>query len=370
MTKVMHVFGTMNLGGAEMRTVELFRELAPQGFIFHFIALTGERGALDDELRSMGGVVHPVRLGLRFPWRFLRLLRTERPDVLDSHVATFSGILLLAACVAGVPHRIAHFRSDGDGHPDSLPRRAQRLFMIGLIRLFATDIVGVSPSALDCGYRSNWRTDKRAQVIVNGFRPFTAQPAPNELRSTLALGPESVLMLHVGRPTTEKNRVQTVRILSALRDNGIDVHLALVGGPGQDSQDLTAESVRLGVRRYVSELGSRRDVRCLMSGADILLLTSAREGLPGVVLEALSTGTPVVASDLPGVSFISERISGIRMVNVDDPPDSWARAVEASMTEGRSGAFRERIRRDFDCSGFSIVDSARRHRLLYLGLGL
>ena len=53
-------------------------------------------------------------------------------------------------------------------------------------------------------------------------------------------------------------------------------------------------------------VGERWDLPEWLCSADLLLVTSMREGLPGVVLEAVAAGTPVVASDLPGVRWLEE----------------------------------------------------------------
>ncbi len=369
MTRVLHVFGTMDIGGAELRTVELLHELGPAGVEFEFLTLSGNAGALDAEIRSLGGAVHPLRLGLSFPLRFWRLLRRVRPDAIDSHVATFSGVLLLGAWLSGVDRRIAHFRSDGDGHPDTARRRIQRAGMVRLIRLFATDIVGVSPSALTSGYRPDWRADERARVIVNGISPFKPDEGAGRLRTLLGASDDAVLLCHVGRPSAEKNRVHTIRVLRAVRDLGVDAHLALVGGTGPDSPEINAAARSLHVENVVHDLGSRRDARILMSEADVMLLTSTREGLPGVVLESLSTGTPVVASDLPGVEFIAASIQGIHVVGLDEPASEWARAVVAAIAESAVEGWRGRLRSDFDAGEFAQPHSSRRHLQLYRGDG-
>jgi len=367
MTRVLHVFGTMDIGGAELRTIELLRELGPRGVEFEFVALSGNAGALDAEIRSLGGAVHPLKLDLSFPLRFWRLLRRIRPDAIDSHVATFSGVLLFGAWLGGVDRRIAHFRSDGDGHPDTGRRRVQRGAMVQLIRWFATDIVGVSPSALTDGYRPDWRNDTRVRVIVNGISPFTPEHGPGRLRALVGATDDAVLLCHVGRPSAEKNRVYTVRVLRALRDRGVDAYLALVGGTGPDSADVQAEVRSLDVEAFVHDLGSRRDARILMSEADVMILTSVREGLPGVVLESLSTGTPVVASALPGVEFIAASLRGIRVLGLDEPVSEWARAVQSSIADALVEGWRDRLRRDFDASEFAQVRATRQHLSLYRG---
>jgi len=205
--------------------------------------------------------------------------------------------------------------------------------MVQLIRWFATDIVGVSPSALTDGYRPDWRNDTRVRVIVNGISPFTPEHGPGRLRALVGATDDAVLLCHVGRPSAEKNRVYTVRVLRALRDRGVDAYLALVGGTGPDSADVQAEVRSLDVEAFVHDLGSRRDARILMSEADVMILTSVREGLPGVVLESLSTGTPVVASALPGVEFIAASLRGIRVLGLDEPVSEWARAVQSSIAD-------------------------------------
>ena len=141
--KVVHIFGAMDVGGAELRSLELLREMGPHNYEFHFVTLSGRPGIMASEIESLGGIVRPVKLDWRFPIRFAFFLIRERPLALDSHVATFSGALCFLAALCNVPVRIAHFHSDGDGHTDSLRRRMQRSLMTLLIRAFSTRVVGV-----------------------------------------------------------------------------------------------------------------------------------------------------------------------------------------------------------------------------------
>jgi glycosyltransferase involved in cell wall biosynthesis len=223
----------------------------------------------------------------------------------------------------------------------------------------------VSPSALAAGYRSDWQKDRRARVIVNGVPPFVSEPGAPALRELG--GSAAAILLHVGRPSREKNRVQTVRVLKAVVERGTDAHLALVGGQGTDSAAIAEEAARLGVADRVHDLGARRDVRQLMSGADALLLTSVREGLPGVVIESLSTGTPVVASALPGVEFIGAELRGVYPVPLTDPDVSWAEAVEAALEKGQDLEWRRSVKREFESSAFSHALARDRHLELYSG---
>ncbi|WP_347351509.1 glycosyltransferase [Intrasporangium sp.] len=366
MTTVLHVFGAMNIGGAELRTIDLLRDLAPQGVDFHFLTLSGEAGVLDDEIRSLGGEIHPIRLDTCFPIRYLQLLRRLRPFAVDSHVATFSGALLLGATMAQVPVRIAHFRSDGDGHSDTVRRRLQRGVMRLLISVCATDIVGVSPSSLIGGYSPSWERDPRARVIVNGVRVLDDHGMTN-LRDEIGVGPASTVVLHVGRPSPEKNRVRAVAVLAAMRASGQDAHLAFVGGVGADSADVGSITGAAALESVVHHLGARRDAHALMRQADVVLLPSIREGLPGVVLESLAVGTPVVASDLPGVRFIASQVPGVLAVPLAEPDDIWATAVTEQARAASDSERRDAIRKGFASSVFTQEAANAIHRRLYRG---
>src|SRR5436190_1275673 len=81
---ILHLFGRMDRGGAEMRTLELMRHVDRDRFRLEFCALSGEAGDLDEEIRSLGGRVHLLRLGASFGWKFRRLLRERRFDVVQS----------------------------------------------------------------------------------------------------------------------------------------------------------------------------------------------------------------------------------------------------------------------------------------------
>ena len=357
--RVLHVFGVMDRGGAEMRTIELTEGLGAD-VDAHFLTLRGRPGVLDARIRTTGGRIHPVPLGLSFPLRYLRLLRQVRPDVIDSHVATFSGVLLVGAWAAGVPRRIAHFRSDGDDHGHSLRRRVQRSVMRWLIDRSATDIIGVSPSSLSAGYRATWSDDPRCRVIPNGIREALS-PTEINLRHALEIPDDALLIMHVGRPSPEKNRSRLPGILRHVAGRH-PAHLVLVGGEGDDEDELSSAITTSAVEGLVHHLGSIDGVREVMAQADVLVQPSLREGLPGVVLEAASVGTPVVSSDVPGATWIEEHVPTVRTLPLAQSDSQWASSVIAAAKDGPT---RNEARSAFRDSIFTFDASRQTHAQIW-----
>src|SRR5699024_10991348 len=106
-------------------------------------------------------------------------------------------------------------------------------------------------------------------------------------------------LLCVARFTPQKNHRTLVGAMARLVRSHPGARLRLVG-TGPEEAAIRARVARLGLD-CVDFLGARDDVPDLMAAADLVVLPSAFEGLPLVVLEAMAIGTPVVATRIGGV---------------------------------------------------------------------
>ncbi|WP_430501015.1 glycosyltransferase family 4 protein [Micromonospora trifolii] len=365
--RVLRVVGELNFGGTEMRTAELLPRLAAAGTEVHFVTLSDRigPGPLAGAAVRHGGSVTPIPLDVRFPLRFLGLLRRLRPDVVHVDCGNFSGAVLSLALLGRVPTRVAHFRGDDNQHRN-LRRRAQRWFWRQLLRASATDILGVSPSALTCGYHSAWRDDPRCQVVLNGLDlDRLHRPSSHHLRALTGAGPDDLLCVSVGRAAPEKRRWLLPPILAGLRDQGVDAHVVFVGPSNEhDEARLRAAAVVHEVVDRVHLLGPRDDVGGLLRQADVVVHPSCLEGLPGGVLEPVALGIGTVAADLPGVRFIDEHLPGVTIVEVEAAPAVWATAVRAAA--GYTMATDpETVSKRFQLSPFAIETAVETHLAIY-----
>ena len=133
------------------------------------------------------------------------------------------------------------------------------------------------------------------------------------------------MVLFAGRLAEQKRIDDLLKALDLLQHVQPDLRTLIAGdGPLRTSLEQTAHAYDLEGR--VRFLGHREDVPRLMAAADLVVLPSAYEGLPNLVLEAMRFGKPVVATAAPGTTeVVVDGQTGV-LVPVGDPP-LLARAI-------------------------------------------
>ena len=167
----------------------------------------------------------------------------------------------------------------------------------------------------------------RTSVIYDGVDTSLFAPRDRrEARARLGLPLEGRIILFVGSLRPVKGPEHLIDAFAKLRSaGGRDVHLAMVGA-GSLRAALEARAQALGIGGHVTFAGPRehREVPEWMSAADVLCLSSLDEGMPNVVLEALASGRPVVATHVGGVD---EAIDGDQLGILVRPGDAEALAA-------------------------------------------
>lgn len=322
-TRVVHVLGRLDIGGAERMLLSLCKSIPIHTARHTVIALSGRSGSLTSAFAEagVGQELCSMKPPYSFAWRLSRTLHRLRPDVVISHVSLASGVILLVARLTGIPRRVAVFHSDGDGH---LPqkRRIYRFLMRLFLRLNATDAVGVTASTLKFGGVSAARRVS-SSVIPNAVDLTAFRLADRrQARQELGLCDDGVLLMHAGRAAPEKNRRALPRLLAEL---GAETQLVLAGASTIDDLDLSNNDPLM---KRIHVVGAVAHIGRLLAASNVLVLPSIREGLPLVVLEALASGRPVVATDLPGIRLAAEQLPHIHLVPLGSSPKQYARAVE------------------------------------------
>jgi glycosyltransferase involved in cell wall biosynthesis len=121
----------------------------------------------------------------------------------------------------------------------------------------------------------------------------------------------------VGRLSAEKGFDLLIRAVHRLRCRGFDAALILVG-EGEEHARLERLAAELGLADVVRLAGQVNDPRSYYEAMDVFALSSLREGMPNVILEALAMMVPVVASRIAGVPRLIEHETNGLLVESGD----------------------------------------------------
>jgi glycosyltransferase involved in cell wall biosynthesis len=154
---------------------------------------------------------------------------------------------------------------------------------------------------------------ERCLLIENAIDTdeFRRSSAVLQARNELGLSNSAFLIGAVGRLSSEKGFDLLIRALAQLRARGVDAALLLVG-EGEQKEALEEQAQSLGCREHLHLAGFQADIRPFFEAMDCFALSSLREGLPNVVLEAMAMEVPVVATRIAGVpKVIDEGRNGL-----------------------------------------------------------
>lgn len=133
-----------------------------------------------------------------------------------------------------------------------------------------------------------------------GIRVPDAQPMVDEaLRAQFAPQEKDVLLTFVGELSVRKNQSFLIRAVKRLREEGLSVRLMLVG-EGSEREALEKQIEELKLSEAVFLVGSQSNVIPYLSITDVYVSASRSEGLPFNLMEAMSVGLPIVASNVKG----------------------------------------------------------------------
>jgi glycosyltransferase involved in cell wall biosynthesis len=298
------VTNSLTHGGAERHSIALVNRLAERGHECHAVYVKDEPGQLA-RLRGAASAncLHAARyMDLRSLRAFSRLLARLRPGVVVAANAYAAMYARLALRLSGVrtPLAITY-------HTTVLANAKEWLQMLYYRPLFWTADCVVFVCEAQRRYSLARRLGgRRNEVIHNGIDPENWRPrSENEAALTRALlgfaeGDFVVGMCAMLRP--EKNHVQMIEAIAALRARGVAARALLIGeGPTRAAIETRAR--RRGVAGEVLITGAQDDVRPLLAACDVVALCSTRvETFSMAALEAMAMARPVVHADLGGAA--------------------------------------------------------------------
>jgi glycosyltransferase involved in cell wall biosynthesis len=302
-----------------------------------------------------------VRRAIR-PWRdflglveLIRLFRRERPQILHAN-SSKAGILgRLAAAITRVPIRIFTVHgwvySASSGASARLYRLLERL-----MRPLTTATICVSENGREVGLRARTCRADRTVVIRNAVDVSAARRSIHEA--------ELPLIVSVGRLKAPKDFPTLVRALAVLEPGSFR---CIVVGDGPRRAELLSEIERHHLGQTVELAGERDDIAELLSTAEIFVLSSASEGMPISIIEAMAAELPVVATAVGGIpELVIDGETGFLVPARDAGALSHALGclvADPALRRQQGKAARARAEKEFDLPAFR-----RAHVELYSSL--
>jgi glycosyltransferase involved in cell wall biosynthesis len=330
---------SLSSGGAQRRLVTLANGFAEAGREVDFVSLRagGEVDRLLDP-RVRCTVLTDAPVPRWKPWflegraKLAEWIERSRPDVLIAGTTAVHFSAVAACKKLGEPpllvlrasrHPVRFF-------PWSRPHKKVGEPMQRWMRRRAYDAADVvlAPSretadALKTGLRHPERCIHVANpVLTREFLESLGNPAPHRW-----FAQETPVVLGVGRLAREKRFDLLIEALAIARCSR-DLRLVILG-EGYWREKHESQIRRLGLKDAVHMPGNVPDVGAWMAHADLLVSTSAFEGSPAVLIEALAAGLPIVATRCPGGSaeLLEDGAAGA-LIPMDDPQAAAAAMLE------------------------------------------
>ncbi len=342
-------------GGAERQLVSLARNLQNRGWRILVISMLPPE-SLRNELIAEGIPVESLNMrrgvpDIRAAVRLAAILRHWNAPVLTSFMYHANLLARVSGHMANIPIIVTSIRSENLG---SSWRNLLERSTGWMSDVTTTNSEKVGKNLV----KRRIVAGHRMRVIPNGVR-ISDFDVPESIgiqkRSEIGLLPEEFIWLAIGRLEEPKDYPNLLKAFSiAVRTSPCRL---LIAGEGPLAEDLERLAKANTLQEKVLFLGLRHDIPDLLKAADALVLSSAWEGMPNSVMEALSARRPVVATCVGGApELVNDGCSGFLVEPRN--PSALAEAMIQLMT------LEPQLRRDMGEAGRRFIEANYDSRMI------
>jgi glycosyltransferase involved in cell wall biosynthesis len=259
------------------------------------------------------------------------MLAGESRAVVHSH--GYKPDILIAAL--GVPRRLPCLATCHSWYSETTKQKALEYLDKWAVRRF-DHVVAVSEEIYRDLHASRTPAGRLSRIDNGISVPVLDSHQRDEIRAEWKLAPGEKLVVQIGRLAKSKRNALLLKAVADL-PGGITARLVLVGD-GEERSALADYARSLGIDARVIFAGYRRDAAAIMAAADVLAITSNKEGLPIVVLEAMAVGCPIIATAVGAIPQVLGPESAW-IIPVDDEA-ALVRALYETLGEASSARAR------------------------------
>jgi glycosyltransferase involved in cell wall biosynthesis len=316
MIKIVHLITSFGLGGSETNLWQLVCHMDNSRFSNTIVTMTDvamlDRSVMQPRLHEAGVPFYSLAMrrgvpSLRAVTQLLRILKKERPQILQTWLYHADLLGLLAGKLGNVPSILWNLQNSFIDMTQY--RRMSAIVLRALVSLSTfPDIVLANSQAGLRFHEALGYKPKRWMYLPNplDLERFSPQPdARVQLRRELGVAPDAILIGLVARFDPMKDHTNFIAAARLLAEYDADLHFVLVGrfidSNNAALMQLIASS---GIAERFHLLGLRPDVNRVTAGFDIACSSSIGEGSPNVIGEAMACGVPCLVTDVGDSAMI------------------------------------------------------------------
>lgn len=328
MIKVLYISDNLKQRFGVTSVIMNYLELIPDENVkIDLLVYEGSEPQMVEKAKRFGAYVFFMpELGLKSIRDYCDFMRSffglHHYDIIHSHFNQIDSIVFPIARKAGVKKCISH--SHNTKLSDNRLKSIRNRVMCWNIGWNADVLAACSEKAGEALFGKRFKNSKKKLIIRNGvnierFR-FDIDKR-NEIRSSLNIEDDVILLGHVGSFKIQKNQTYLINIIENLIKTNKNYKLVFVGD-GETKKNIEEEVKNKGLCDYVIFAGVRSDVDKILSAIDIFVLPSLYEGLPVIGIEAQAAGLQCLFADtitkevdLTGQTFLELKDDCIEWVN-------------------------------------------------------
>lgn len=287
------------LRGAEMFASQLSTHINNKGHraIIVFVFPGSAPLPFTGEIRHLNGSARKRMWDVK-AWRQLaQIIKEEKPDIVQANAGDTLKYAVFSKLLFKWKQPIV-FRNAStiSLYIKTIPAR----ILNGFFFKYASKIVSVSKTSATDFAKLFPQFKERVTTVPIGIEE---EGLKNGSETSPLKNTSRPVLVHVGGFTYEKNHARLIEIFERIQEKqpGASLHFVGSGPLQQQIEELVKQK---GLGQQVQFYGFRNDAMQFMKHADVLLLPSIIEGLPGVILEAFYCKTPVVAYDVGGIGEV------------------------------------------------------------------
>ena len=352
--KIIHIVTGLGDGGAEHTLFKICKHDIKNK---HIVISFKRYGKYFSLLNKLGIKVYCLNASFFSIHKFfflIKLLQSLKPDIVQTWLVHADFVGSIAARLAGIKKILWNVRYSNIEIDKSKLTTILIIKTLAKLSYIIPEIIVINSKKAKKIYESKGYDKRKLKYIPNGYDLSTLKVSKSQkidFQKKIKIKKQIPLIGYVARYDPLKDHLNLLKALSLIRLKGKDFFCILVGSNINKNKILINEIKKLKLNDCIRLLGPMNNVSKVMNSLDIHILSSASEGFPNVVAEAMAHKTPCVVTNVGDSSYIVGKTGW-----VVPPNDSvkLAKAIKTALNEigtknwnKKCNLARERIKQKF-----------------------